>query len=139
MTINKDTVSPGGITGFCLKADTIMRWTLNASYRAKLRKCLYSQLNYSPACYLHKDLSPSCILQDEQDMQAIIGVAQTLFVSPCSKSELACISNNMIAPKEVKDDLLSAEEKGSAAMKEFVESLAKNGEVEFFSLIKKMK
>ena len=72
-------------------------------------------------------------------MQAIIGVAQTLFVSPCSKSELACISNGMIAPKEGSNDLLSAEEKGSAAMKEFVESLAKNGEVEFFSLIKKMK
>ena len=45
----------------------------------------------------------------------------------------------MIAPKEGSNDLLSAEEKGSAAMKEFVESLAKNGEVEFFSLIKKMK
>ena len=46
----------------------------------------------------------------------------------------------MIATKEVKDDFLSAEEKGRAAMKEFVESrLAENAKVEFFSPIKKMK
>ena len=31
MTINKDTKSPGGTTGFSLKANAIMRWTLNAS------------------------------------------------------------------------------------------------------------
>ena len=78
MTINKDNKSPGGTTGFSLEADAIMRWTLNASYRAKLRKCLHSYLNYSPARYPHKDLSPSRILQDERDIQAIIDVAQTL-------------------------------------------------------------
>ena len=140
MTINKDTKSPGGTTGFSLEADAIMRWTLNASYRAELRKYLYSHLNYSPEHYPHKDLSPSCILQDEQDIQAITDVAQTFFVSPFSKSELVCISNGMIATKEIKDDLLSAEEKGRAAMKEFIESrLAENAEVEFFSPIKKMK
>ena len=141
MTINKDTTkSPGGTTGFSLKADTIMRWTLSASYRSELRKCLYSHWNYSPACYPHKDLSPSPVLQDEPDIQAIIGVAQTLSVSLFSKSELVSISNGMIATKEVKDDLLSAEEKGRAAIKEFLESrLAENAEVEFFSPIKKIK
>ena len=46
----------------------------------------------------------------------------------------------MIATKEVKDDLLSAEEKGRAAIKEFLESrLAEYAEVEFFSPIKKIK
>ena len=46
----------------------------------------------------------------------------------------------MVVTKEVKDDLLSAEEKGRAVMKEFVESrLAKYAEVKFFSPIKKMK
>ena len=124
MTINKDNKSPGGPTRFSLKADAIMRWTLNDSYRAELRKCLYLHLNYS---HPHKDLSPSRILWDERDVQAIIDVAQTLFVSPFSESKVVCISNGMIATKEVKDDLLSAEEKGRAAMKEFVESrLAEN-------------
>ena len=69
MTINKDTKSPGGTTGFSLEAVAIMRWTLNASCRVELRKCLYSHLNYSPERYPHKDLSPSRILQDERDIQ----------------------------------------------------------------------
>ena len=59
--------------------------------------------------YPHKDLNPSSVLQDEWDNQAIVDVMQTLFVSPFSISELVCISNGMIATKEVKDDLLSAE------------------------------
>ena len=42
--------------------------------------------------------------------------------------------------KKNKDDFLTAEEKRRAAIKEFVESrLAKNAEVEFFSLIQKIK
>ena len=35
MTINK---TPGGATGFTMKANSIMRRTLNSSYRAELRK-----------------------------------------------------------------------------------------------------
>ena len=108
MTINKDTTSPGGTAGFSLKVDAVMRW-INASHRVELRKCLYPYLNYSPAHYPHKDLNPSRVLQDEWDNQAIVDVTQTLFVSPFSISELVCISNGMIATKEVKDDLLSAE------------------------------
>ena len=123
MTIGKDSKSPGGTTGFPLKADAITRWTLNASYRVELRKCLYSHLNYYPARYPHKDLSASRIVQNERDSQAIIDVAQMLFFSPFSKSELVCISNGMIATKVVKWDLLSAEQTGRGAMKEFVESL----------------
>ena len=45
-----------------------------------------------------------------RDSQAIIDVAQTFFVSLLSKSELVCMSNGMIATKEVKEDFLSAEE-----------------------------
>ena len=59
--------------------------------------------------------------QGERDIQVIIDVAQTLFVSPFSKIELVCISNGMIGTKQGKDDLLSAEKKGRAAINEFVE------------------
>ena len=97
---------------------------------------MYS-LNYSPTCYPHKNLSPSRILKDEQDIQVIIDAAQTLFVSPFSKSELLCISNGMIATKDVKDDLLSTEEKGRAAMTKFLENrFVENAEVKFFSPVK---
>ena len=139
MAIIKDTKYPGKTTAFSLKADSIMRWKLNASCRAKLKKCLYSHLNCSHARYPNKDLSPIRILQDERDIQAITGVAQTIFVSIFSKSELICILDGMIATKDVKDDLSIAEEKGTTTLKEFVENrLVKTSEVKFFSPIKKM-
>ena len=75
MTINKVTKTPGGTTGFTMKADAIMRWTLNASYRAELRKCLYTHLNYSQQLYSHKDLTTSRILEDEKDVKSIMVVA----------------------------------------------------------------
>ena len=71
-TINK---TPRGTTGFTMKADSIMRRTLNASYRAELRKCLYTHLNYSPQLYSHKGLTTSRILKDEKDIKLIMDVA----------------------------------------------------------------
>ena len=71
MTINRDTKTPGGTTGFSTNADAIRRWTLNASYRAALRKCLYGYINYSPQGYTHKDLTKSRIAKDERDVMAI--------------------------------------------------------------------
>ena len=79
MTINK---TPGGTTGFTMKADSIMRRTLSASYRAELRKCLYTHLNYSPQLYSHKGLTTSRILKYEKDIKLIMDAAQTLFVHP---------------------------------------------------------
>ena len=43
----------------------------------------------------------------------------------------------MIATKDVKDDLLSTEEKGRAAMTKFLENrFVENAEVKFFSPVK---
>ena len=140
MTINKDTKTPEGTTGFSMKADAIMRWTLNEPYRAELRKCLHSHLKLSPTCYPHKDLTPSRIKKDERDVQAIIDVAKNVFINPFSRSSLISISNGMVATENVREDLLNAKEKGMEAMEEFITSrLTENPEVEFFDPIKKMK
>ena len=109
MTINKNTKTPGGTTGFTMKADAIMRWTLNASYRDELRKCLYTHLNYSPQLYSNKDLTTSRILKDEKDIELIVDVGQALFVHPISHNDLICIPNGQVATEDVKKDLITAE------------------------------
>ena len=140
MTINKDTKTPGGTTGFSMKADAILRWTLNAPYRAEIRKSLHSHLKLSPTCYPHKDLTPSRISRDERDVQAVINVAKNVFINPFLQSCLISISNGMVANDAVRDDLLSAKEKGIKAMEEFITSrLSENSQGEFFSPIKKLK
>ena len=36
MTLNKDTITPGGTTGFSTNANAAHRWEINAGYRADL-------------------------------------------------------------------------------------------------------
>ena len=58
MTLNKDTKTPGGTTGFSTSVNAVHRWEINAGYRADLRRCFHEHINYKSQLYKHKDLSP---------------------------------------------------------------------------------
>ena len=138
-TINKDTKTPGGTTGFSTKSQAVMRWTLNASYRADLRKNLYGFIDYAPQNFEHKDLRQSRIARDEKDVSAVINIFENIFINPFSQNQLLCISNGLVATQDVKKDLLGANERGKAAMEKFVQSrLSPQPESEFFTPIKKL-
>ena len=59
MTINKDTKTPDGTTGFSTSPNAIIRWSINATYRAELRKKMHEFASYRKQEFLHKDLKPS--------------------------------------------------------------------------------
>ena len=59
MTVNKNTKTPGGTTGFSTNVNAINRWVLNATYREKLRLCLHQLINFSNQTTKHKDLTSS--------------------------------------------------------------------------------
>ena len=59
MTLNKDTKTPGGCTGFSRNVNAVKRWEINAAYRAALRTCFHKHLDYQPQKYKHPDLNPS--------------------------------------------------------------------------------
>ena len=71
-TINKDTKTPGGTTGFSTNSNAINRWALNASCRVKLRRCFYRHLGYANTQQKHHDLSVSRINRDETDAQSLM-------------------------------------------------------------------
>ena len=62
MTINKDTKTPGGTTGFSMKQDAIMRWTLNSSYRAESTEMsLYVSKLFSTDSFTQRsDIKQNC-------------------------------------------------------------------------------
>ena len=47
MTLNKDTKTPGGTTGFSTNVNAVHRWEINAGYRAELRRCFQKHLRNS--------------------------------------------------------------------------------------------
>lgn len=63
MTINKDTKTLGGTTGFSMNIGAVKRWEVNGSYRAEFRSILHQHLNVSRSNQ-HKDLSSSRINRD---------------------------------------------------------------------------
>ena len=81
-TINKDTKTPGGMTGFSTNTGAAQRWDINASYRAALRICFQQHLQYQPNVFKHKDLSLSRILKDEADVNAVLSIFNDLFINP---------------------------------------------------------
>ena len=46
MTLNKDTKTPGGTTGFSTIVGVVQRWELNASYGESLRRCIDDHLQH---------------------------------------------------------------------------------------------
>ena len=63
-TINRDTKTPGGTTGFSTNQNDINRWTINTPYRAAIRKGFHKFLGFRPENHLHNDLNPSRIKRD---------------------------------------------------------------------------
>ena len=80
MTLNRDTKTPGGTTGFYTNVGAVRRWEVNASYRAALRKVFQQHINFHPHRYKHKDLSPSRINKDESDIESVLTVLCDSFI-----------------------------------------------------------
>ena len=54
-------------------------------------------------------------------------------------TELTCLTSSLVAPGDVVVDLLYAEEKGEAALGEFVRARINSEEVDFHNALKKLK
>ena len=108
MTINKDTKTPGGTTGFSTNPNSIIRWSINATFRAELRKKLHEFVNYRKQRFSHKDLNPSRINKDKKDVKAILDILSNTFIEPLSENPLLCISSGLLATDEVASDIKHA-------------------------------
>ena len=139
MTLNKDTKTPGGCTGFSRNVNA-GRWEINAAYRAALRTCFHKHLDYQPQNYKHPDLNLSRIKKEENDVQHILATIETTFADPFCPSQLKSISTGVLANEKAESDIHSAKEKRQAAFDTFVKTrLSKEKTMSIFDPIKKMK
>jgi hypothetical protein len=140
MTLNKDTKTPGGTTGFSTNVNAVKRWEINAAYRAALRSCFHKHLNYQPQKYKHPDLNSTRIKKDQEDVQRIISTIDDPFIDPLSPQPLVSISSGVIASHKVVIDLMKAKELGEAAKEKFIQTrLTEPITSSFFDPIKNMK
>ena len=58
--------------GFSVNHGAVQRWTLDASYWAKIREVMHDMVYYKNAINIHHDLSPKQIQRHEEDVKAIM-------------------------------------------------------------------
>ena len=119
-TINKDTKTPGGVTGFSTNIAAVNRWVLNAQRRAECFHNFTDLLLYSNSNYKHTDLGPNRIRTDERNVQAVVEVLELSFTNPFDDGGFVGLSTGIQATKEIEEDLLSAFSKGEKAKENFV-------------------
>ena len=140
MTLNKDSKTAGGCTGFSTNVNTVKRWEVNAAYRAGVCSCFLSHLNYVIPKHKHPDLNPSRIKKDQEDVQRILSTMAETFIDPFTPQPLISISTGVIATEKVTLDLREVKEKGEAAMEMFIKArLTEPRTTCFFNPMKKMK
>ena len=99
----------------------------------------HQHLDYKSSKYQHKDLAPSSICKDENDVSGLTNVFLETFINPFSDSPIMSISTGIQTAENVTKDLLSAQQLGKTAMVQFIkERLAVGSSKSMFDPIKKI-
>jgi len=89
-TINKDTKTPGGTTGF------------STNHRAEVRKHMQEFLSMSKNSK-HTDLSPARIRREQKDVKTVKDTIDSMFVNPFDEVDLISITPGVAPTTEVCD------------------------------------
>ena len=140
MTLNRDTKTPGVTTGFSTNIGAVHISEISSKYRASLRTAFHQHLDYKSSNYQYKDLAPSRICKDEDDVSALTSVFLETFINAFSDIPMMSISTGIQTAENVTKDLLSAQELGKTVMVQFIkERLAVGSSKSIFDPIKKSK
>ena len=135
-TINKDTKTPGGLTGFSTKTNAVDQWTINASYRASLYSHLQEFLGANTKKYVHADLQKSRIRKDQDDITSMLSIIEKCFIDPFSENPLLSISNGMSAAEKLVLDTFNDFKLGTERMDTFIEERCIEKSKDFFDPLK---
>ena len=106
--------------GFSVNHGVVQRWTLDASYQARVRELIDDMTFYKNTVNVHHNLSPKRIQRDEENVKAIVNIINENFISPFEKKELVSLSNGVLPTEKITSDLLTAKEKGLPALNTFI-------------------
>lgn len=122
-TINRHAKSHGGIIGFSRNYAAYYRWCMTRHWRAGYLQATYEIAEMTDTeSTSHKDVRLSEVKKSEEDVHRVTEAISN-FINPFEieeKEVLFCLSSGAPAPKEVEEDLLAAETRGTEAHTAFV-------------------
>ena len=139
-TLNRSTKTKGGIVGFSLKKSAVQQWMLTAHSRAAfIDSCRRMTDSYQGRSQYHKENGSSRIKRDEDDVTKITEVIEGWRNPFEASDELVVLSSGCVADENVKQDLLTAKEKGRLAFQTFVNERLVTNAKGFFDTFTKLK
>ncbi len=132
-SINKDTKAPGGIVKFSLKQQAVQRWIGNAPERAAMTDNCRKMAGIKEEVDGHKEMSGNRISTDESAVMCIVDYIENGNMNPfaCESDEITSLTSGIVAPEDVKLDLLKAKQIGERNSNEFIEKRLLTNEVPF--------
>ena len=139
----------GGIIGICRQESATLKWYLAVHVRSVITR------NFKSFCQLndveepiHRSLTKSMIMKDEQDIQSITSVATDRFGNPFTiasdveelekPAPLINMATGVVAPDEVTKELLTGKELGRMALKDYVEHCLQDQDISMIKPIKRL-
>ena len=108
VTVNKDTQTPGGTTGFSLKVGAIKRYYITAEHRNAFLGQLRDLVQGNKSELHHTELERTRIQKDEEALSAVVDLIKG-WVNPFTeKQDLISISTAKAAPRDIASDLMKA-------------------------------
>ena len=139
--LNSSCKVAGRLIGITRNETARDKWCLTYNEKAHIAECttgLFNIMNDEEAAPTRKDSLPNGIIRDEQDILLLVKQFERFKVfEPCT--ELCCISTNDLAPDDIREDLLEAEQRGLLLLKDFVRERIINRDMSFFSPIHRNK
>ena len=125
-TLNRDAKTSGGIKAFSTNDESVTKWCLNPSEKAKNTKALYDLCGLDAGSNTYKLCRPSQILKTEELVQAVMNTLMNENVNPfdvlLKKDELVCLSSGVPLNSEATEFLLSSYAPGKERRDEFVKT-----------------
>lgn len=139
-TLNRNTKTKCRIVGFSLKKGVVQRWLLTAHARASfVDRCReMASTHHDDKSKAQKEFGSGRKKRDEEDVQNVMEVI-THWRNPFETSEeLVSLSSGSVVNDSLKEDLLTAREKGKPALVSFVEDRLTTNMIGFFEKLPRL-
>ena len=140
-TMNRDSTTHGGIVGFSLRPSAQQRWVLTHHERAAITHVCRHQTALDGSTSRHHESGPTARQRQEDAVAGVVSLLRSWrdpFQADGS-GDLINIASGVAATNAVRDDLLSAVEKGESALKDFInQRLAQGSTLNFYDKLHQM-
>ena len=120
-TMNRDSKTIDEQIEFSNNINAVHRWILSFNQREEISRSCCEIAGKAEGCHKKKDLNKSGYEKDKADIQSVIHAIESL-LNPFIYHEKEHINtaSGPVAPAEIKDDILTAHEKGFNVSSQFV-------------------